>query len=53
MKLNKNDIIKMQRNQSRVAELELGRINYKRVHKNKKAYTRKGVSSFSFIQKES
>lgn len=44
--INKQDIMKLQRVCNRNFELEIGRVNYSRVHKNKKAYSRKGKSKF-------
>ena len=47
MKIGKNDIIKMNKAVSRNIELEAGRVNYNRVHKSVKAYSRKGKSKFN------
>lgn len=44
MKVDKKDIMKLQRACNRNLELEIGRVNYNRVYKNKKAYSRKGKS---------
>lgn len=47
MKIGKNDIIKMNKAVSRNIELEAGRVNYNRVHKSVKAYSRKGKGKFN------
>ena len=42
LKISKEEILRMNKSASRDAELEFGlRINRHRIHKNKKAYTRK------------
>ena len=42
LKIPKEEILRMNKSASRDAELEFGlRINRHRIHKNKKAYTRK------------
>ena len=45
-KINKDEIINLERKNNRLIELQVGRVNYNRVHVSKKAYTRKGKSAF-------
>jgi hypothetical protein len=40
IKITKEQLLTMERKARREAELEVGRINYKRVHKSKKTYNR-------------
>ena len=49
MKLKEKDIIRIERNARRIAELECGmRRATHRIHKNKKAYTRKSKHKLSY-----